>query len=209
MTVVGLVSVLVIALLLSERLGWRSGIWLAKPLASAGFVSMAVRSGALDSDYGSWVLVGLIASWFGDVLLIPASERVFKLGVLSFIVAHLSYSIAFLRVGADPRWVGAAALPLLFVAIFVGRLLIPGASRSLRNPVRAYIAVISAMLALGVGAWAAVGHWAFLAAPLAFYLSDLAVARNRFVHPGFINRLIGLPLYYAAQLLFGWSVSLV
>jgi len=34
-----------------------------------------------------------------------------------------------------------------------------------------------------------------------FWLSDLAVARDRFVRPGFVNPLVGLPLYYAAQLL--------
>ena len=41
-----------------------------------------------------------------------------------------------------------------------------------------------------------------------FYLSDLAVARDRFVSPGFANALWGLPLYYVAQLLFAYSASL-
>jgi uncharacterized membrane protein YhhN len=41
---------------------------------------------------------------------------------------------------------------------------------------------------------------------LAFFLSDLSVARNRFVAPGFVNRLWGLPLYYAAQLLLASSI---
>jgi uncharacterized membrane protein YhhN len=39
-----------------------------------------------------------------------------------------------------------------------------------------------------------------------FYLSDLAVARQRFVAPGFENKLIGLPLYYAGQLLLASAV---
>ena len=34
---------------------------------------------------------------------------------------------------------------------------------------------------------------------------DLFVARQRFVAEAFINRLIGLPLYYAGQLLIAWS----
>ena len=41
-----------------------------------------------------------------------------------------------------------------------------------------------------------------MAAAVAFYLSDVSVARDRFVAPGFGNRIWGLPLYYAAQLLF-------
>jgi uncharacterized membrane protein YhhN len=36
---------------------------------------------------------------------------------------------------------------------------------------------------------------------LLFYVSDLAVARNRFVAPGFANRAWGLPAYYAGQML--------
>jgi hypothetical protein len=33
-----------------------------------------------------------------------------------------------------------------------------------------------------------------------FWLSDLCVARERFVTQGFVNRAIGLPLYYGAVL---------
>jgi hypothetical protein len=40
-----------------------------------------------------------------------------------------------------------------------------------------------------------------------FYLSDLAVARQRFVHASFVNRAFGLPLYYAAQILIGLTVG--
>ena len=39
-----------------------------------------------------------------------------------------------------------------------------------------------------------------------FYLSDLAVARHRFVAPGFVNRAWGLPTYYLAQLLIAYAV---
>ena len=48
-----------------------------------------------------------------------------------------------------------------------------------------------------------VGKWL---AAVAFFCSDLSVARDRFVAPGFANRAWGLPLYYAAQLAFAWSV---
>ena len=46
-----------------------------------------------------------------------------------------------------------------------------------------------------------------LAAALLFYASDFFVARDRFVRPGFVNRLIGLPLYYAAQAWFAWTIA--
>jgi hypothetical protein len=41
----------------------------------------------------------------------------------------------------------------------------------------------------------------------AFYLSDLFVARQRFVAPAFANRLYGLPLYYLGQFLLAFSVG--
>ena len=82
---------------------------------------------------------------------------------------------------------------------------------SMRIPVIAYVAVITTMV---IGAL--VCDWGARNAPLArhvalagailFFASDLSVARDRFVAPGFVNRAWGLPAYYAAQLLFAWSV---
>jgi hypothetical protein len=43
---------------------------------------------------------------------------------------------------------------------------------------------------------------------VAFYVSDLAVARQRFVRQQVLNRLWGLPLYYGAQLLLASSIGL-
>ena len=45
-----------------------------------------------------------------------------------------------------------------------------------------------------------------LGGALAFYLSDLSVARDRFIREAFVNRLWGLPLYYGAQLLLAATV---
>jgi uncharacterized membrane protein YhhN len=40
-----------------------------------------------------------------------------------------------------------------------------------------------------------------------FAVSDIFVARDRFVSPSVANRLWGLPLYYAAQLIFALSTQ--
>ena len=48
-----------------------------------------------------------------------------------------------------------------------------------------------------------------LVAAVIFYLSDIAVARERFVTSSVTNRLLGLPAYYGAQLLFGVTITLV
>jgi len=77
------------------------------------------------------------------------------------------------------------------------------------RPVLAYVLVITLMLS---GAWAvfqdstfSAGGRAFLfAGALCFYLSDILVARDRFIRAEFSNRLLGLPLYYAGQFLLAF-----
>ena len=208
MPIVWILVALVAVLLWTESVGWRFGAWLTKPAASTALVAFALQMGALKTTYGHWILAGLVACWLGDVLLIPQHKGSFKAGILSFLLGHVLYSTAFLVHGVDVRWAMLVAIPLAGSAWFIGRLLLRSVDRTFRKPVTAYIMVISGMLALGVGAWVRAREAVFLVAPSAFYLSDLAVARNRFLHPGFVNRLVGLPLYYAAQVLFAWSVSL-
>jgi hypothetical protein len=44
---------------------------------------------------------------------------------------------------------------------------------------------------------------------LSFYFSDVFVARDRFIEQQFLNRLLGLPLYFAGQFLLAFSVGLL
>lgn len=53
------------------------------------------------------------------------------------------------------------------------------------------------------------GNTRALAAAALFYASDLCVARQKFVSPSPWNPLIGLPLYYAAQLCLAASIARV
>lgn len=46
-----------------------------------------------------------------------------------------------------------------------------------------------------------------LAGAFLFFLSDLSVARERFVAPGFANKLWGLPFYYGGQLLLALGAA--
>ena len=42
-----------------------------------------------------------------------------------------------------------------------------------------------------------------------FYLSDIMVARDQFVVNAYINRIVGLPLYYGAQFIFASVTGLL
>ena len=126
-------------------------------------------------------------------------------GVFAFLLAHLAFAAAFLVRGVS--WPGTllAVLPLATVAIPIARLVLPKAEE-LKEPVAVYIVVVTAMAALAVGN--AVREHAPLPAlaGLMFWCSDLAVARDTFLKPGFVNRAWGLPLYYGAQLVFALFV---
>ena len=83
---------------------------------------------------------------------------------------------------------------------------------SMKGPVMAYVIIISIMV---IGACSILGDtglsrhgriMVFIGA-VSFYFSDIFVARDRFLKNEFLNRLIGLPLYYVGQFLLAFSVG--
>jgi uncharacterized membrane protein YhhN len=82
--------------------------------------------------------------------------------------------------------------------------IVPG---DLRVPVRAYVAVILGMVTCAVAAAVAGAPPIAAIGAVAFAVSDVSVARGRFASAGFANTAWGLPLYYAAQIALGSSVS--
>ena len=211
MTVLGLTAatvVAVIGLLVAEYRGSRTGVWIAKPLASTGFIAVALAAGALETPYGVAVTVALVLCWFGDVFLIPKGAGApFLIGLVSFLLGHVGFIVAFALCGPDPLWMAAAALLALPPARAVLNWLRPHVSARMKKPVVAYVIVISAMLVTAAGAAAATGLGAIGVGALCFYLSDLHVARHRFVSASFWNKSWGLPLYYGAQLILASTVS--
>jgi uncharacterized membrane protein YhhN len=208
-------------LLIAERLDRPAWRWLFKPLASAGFLLAAVRAPAFALPHGPGVLLlcGLALSALGDVLLLPASKRAFTAGMAAFAFAHVAYATWFVGSGVSLTWLAIAAGAALAAGHLAWRWLDPHVRGGLRPPVRAYIALVSLMAAaacahgahvLTAGVPSGGSPEVAMLAPaiggVAFYLSDLAVARNRFVRPGFVNRAWGLPLYYVAQLLIASAV---
>jgi uncharacterized membrane protein YhhN len=196
----------VAALLWAELKSYQPGIVLAKPVASSLFVVTALIAGALASTYGQLILLGLVLSWLGDVFLIPKRPVFFVVGLGSFLCAHVAFSCAFLLLPLGMPGVAGATFTVSVFAVLVLRWLWPHLPGKLRSAVVAYIGAISLMVALAGGTMAAAGPQLFIGAVL-FAVSDLFVARERFVQSAVANRLWGLPLYYAAQLVFALSIQ--
>ena len=200
----------VAALLVAERRESQVGKWFTKPLASAAFIAVAVSSGALDSVYGQLILVGLGLCLLGDVLLIPEGRlAVFRAGVFAFLAGHLALAAAFLTQPRSQAWLAVASVALVATLGSAWRWLGPNLPAAMRLPVQAYFVVIGCMAALACAVSGAGGPAVVAVGAIAFAASDIAVARDRFVRPGFANRAWGLPLYYLAQVLLALSPALI
>jgi len=196
----------VAGLLYAERRESQPGKWLAKPVASFAFMAVAIFSGALDSDYGRLVLLGLALCLLGDLLLIPEGRAsVFRLGVFAFLAGHVAFAGAFLTQPRSHTWLALAAVALGLVLWRVWRWLSPSLPGDMRVPVQAYFLVIAVMTALACAVTGAGGTALVAAGAIAFTASDISVARDRFVRHEFANRAWGLPLYYLAQVLLALS----
>jgi uncharacterized membrane protein YhhN len=191
-------------LLVAEARSSRRGVLFFKPLASAGFVAVALALGAPFSRYSEVLLLALLLCWLGDVLLM--FDRHFLAGLVSFLLAHVAFGAAFALRGQSWPWAVAAMAVLAVAAGPIVRWLRPHLPSGMRVPVYVYVGAITVMVALAAGAVAAGSPWMILAGAVAFFLSDLSVANDRFVHESFFNKLWGLPLYYAAQILLAASV---
>ena len=203
---IALCLVSVALLLVFEKQGVRWIEWLFTPLAALAFIWAGLASGALESSYGWWVLVGLVLCMLGDVLLIPPGQGpAFLGGMLAFLLGHLAYAVAFWQWPMDITWLLGAALGVTLFGAGALRWLWPYLAGPFRGAVVAYVVVISLMVCFAL----AISHvsWLIPLGAVAFAISDLAVARNRFVAPGFNNRLWGLPLYFVSQLMIAATVA--
>lgn len=195
-------------LLVAEWRQDRRSVWIFKPLAALFFVLQAIVRGALASPYGTLVLAGLVLSAVGDVLLIPRERRaLFRLGMAAFGLAHVTYAAAFLLAVDPARAAGgplfaAGAMALGFLS---WRWLRPHLGGPDRPLVLTYIVLICTMLVTaGLGA-SGTAPWFVGAGAVMFAVSDLGVARDRFVRRAPANSALITPLYFGAQVLFALS----
>ena len=214
-------AVLVVALLALER--WpqapRAVYGVVKLAASSTFVGYGVGATfAGDSVGGADValVVALVSCLLGDALLVPRGSRGFFLGgLVAFLLGHCAFVGAFVLRGVDPVAFAGAGIVALVVGVAVMRWLRPHLRGAMARAVPAYVAVIGAMVAAAVACVVDADHAdrgaptaLLIAGTVCFWVSDLAVARERFVVDGYVNRVVGIPLYFLAQLLIvrGWTV---
>jgi uncharacterized membrane protein YhhN len=187
---------------------WYDRRWLAvvgKPAASAAFVIIGFVRWTSGDWFGTCMVGALVLCLAGDLFLL--CDRTFFTGLVAFLAGHLAYLAAFHIALPVSSWSPLLLAPLAAVSLAVSWWLRPHLKAG-RVRVYTYIAVISVMV------WGAVAssfgdavRWTAGVGAILFYLSDLAVARQRFVQPAFANRAFGLPAYYLGQLLLALAIG--
>ena len=194
--------------LLARNRGHERLAGVLKLVAASSYVALALGNGALGSVYGQLILTALLLSWLGDAFLTGSGSRAFLAGLAAFFLAHLVFGLAFWTRGVAAGaglWSGAAMTVFGYLILrWLGRAAI---SPRMRRPVVAYVVAIGLMVSLGLGTAALKASVPIAAGALLFTLSDVFVARDRFVKAGAINARLGLPIYFAAQLLLASSVG--
>jgi uncharacterized membrane protein YhhN len=206
-------SGLLAALLVAEKRKNVPLILTFKTPLSILFVAAALIQPHAVEPYYQWVMAGLVFGLIGDVCLALKGNKAFKAGLVAFLLGHVLYVVAFAGLTRPSDWLALGHLLILGVSLGVFWRLRPHLG-AMTIPVGVYVLVISLMLA---AAWVAflnpdlksTGARALLVGACCFYLSDLFVARERFVRSQFANRLWGLPLYYGGQFCIAFSVGLV
>ena len=175
----------------------RAAEFVLKPLTMVVLVAAALSmSGPDPSAARWWVVAALLASLAGDVFLML--EDRFVAGLSAFLVAHLLYIGAFITMGVEamPFVLGAALVAVLVRALGVKMVVAATESdRSLGGAVAAYLAVISLMVAFGIGT----ARWWVIAGALLFYASDAMIGWSRFVGPFPQHRVAIMTTYHLGQ----------
>jgi uncharacterized membrane protein YhhN len=177
---------------------------MSKTVASASFVALGAVRWSAGDVVGGWFLCALAFCAAGDLLLLW--KRSFDVGLLAFLLGHALYVVGFNAALPVGMWSLPMLVPLGLAAVGAITWLWPHLGKR-RVPVLAYVVAITIMVWGGFSnVFRSSLPWMAAAGASLFYLSDLAVARHRFVHKSFVNRALGLPTYYAGQLLLALTI---
>ncbi|MBL8340299.1 MAG: lysoplasmalogenase [Rubrivivax sp.] len=189
---------------------WALGVpalnFVFKPLATLAIIAHATGRGERDGPPAAvrrWVLAGLWLSLAGDVALLWPKEG-FLPGLVSFLLAHLAYLVAFTRRQRFAAWWPAFVAYALVAGLVLARLW-PGVPAALQAPVVAYVLCLASMAAQAAVLWhrgeprgrvLAIGGALFVA-------SDALLATNKFAGPLPLANLWILVTYWSAQ----WCIA--
>ncbi len=196
-----------------------------KPLFMPLLILFVVKQSGGGNRFIQLIVFGLFFSWIGDVaLMIDKTGMWFILGLGSFLIAHLGYSLGFyLNIKSSSKPINSAKMALLAVPFLL--VTVPfflyikdgliftdnGVEKNLTVPVLAYTVVITLMGVFSAWRTGRVNkktfNWMLIGAVL-FILSDCVLALNLFsIRPepnsdmSVFLRICNMLLYLSGQLM--------
>jgi uncharacterized membrane protein YhhN len=169
-----------------------------RPLVLLLLIGVTIELQPSSSEAWAWFLIALVCSLLGDLtLMFQGALTPTSLGF--FVAAHLAYLGGLVFLGLDgPRLVVGVLLSAVAL-LALGRTVLRGVQTrqpGLVEPVRAYIAVVSAM---AVAAFAVGRPLGVVGAGL-FYAADAMGGWNRFVHAYPVLPLATIVAYHLGQI---------
>lgn len=198
---------IVSGLVVSEYYNFKIGEYIFKPVAALSFVFISFKLGALESGYGCLILFSLALCAVGDILLLNRKLKIsFFCGMLVFAIAHLLFSLAFIKSSTFDFASLVTFLPLIMILGCINFMyLLPRVPHKFKPFILLYGLAIFMMI---TSAYTFMYEQKLiLIAAIFFVLSDIFVAKDRFIKRSTKNALLITPLYFAAQGLFAFSVS--
>jgi uncharacterized membrane protein YhhN len=156
---------------------------------------------------------------FGVWFLLVLPEEHFIKGLIAFLLAHLSYVIAFNLTGVVMNLESLLiALAIALVTWIFLRRMVDSLRASGKTSMIAPVIIYAVVLALSLWAaatrmlhpdWRPIAGWLAAIGGTLFYISDAAIAWNRFVgpHPG--GRLFEMITYHLAQFVLSMGVLML
>ena len=191
----------------------------AKLAASAAFVLLGLEAFRIGHDpariaFGQWIFVGLVLGAIGDAALLGRGKRVVPRRARSRSCSATSATSRRRSCSRRPRTGSRSAGLLVSLPVAAGALalaLLWPRLGAMKLPVIAYVLTIVTMViaAIAIARGTTLPtpqRLRFVAGAVLFFVSDLAVARDRFVGARARRTSCGACRYYAGQLLIAWSV---
>ena len=169
-----------------------------KPLTTIVLFTMV---GVPETTFQWIVELGFLLSLVGDVALLWNGDTAFKIGLVGFLLAHVSYVIAFISVGAWSWHVAPVGVLFAASTSWLLKTLWPGAG-AVRIPVAVYGLAITAMVTSASATLGGTLAWplpAFSGAVL-FYISDSSLSLDKFHKPIPHASLLTMGVYWLGQL---------
>lgn len=178
--------------------------YLFKPVTTLLIIFLAFLSPvSISISMKYFVLLALGFSFFGDVFLMFKEEKFFLPGLVSFLIAHIFYILAFYQPSTSHLFKPQS------LAILLGLLLYGGVVFSILKPRLGsfFIPVFIYMLVLLAMTWFSflqglIGFPILIFASLFFVFSDTTLAFDKFYKPFKTAQVVILSTYFAAQALF-------